>query len=82
MNDATRWLVLVVLVGGIVAAFYYYWQQNVQQPPPLVEAPSPQAEIQPAIRHPIQPAGEASPLPPLDDSDAATRARPPASGLR
>lgn len=78
MNDATRWLVLVVLVGGIVTAFYYYyWRPNAQQqPPPFVEAPPSQAEIQPVIRHPIQPAqpaGEASALPPLDESDEATR---------
>ncbi len=78
MNDATRWLVLVIVVGGIVAAsYYYYWQRSVQQqPPPPVEAPLPQAEIEPVIRHPIQPAqppGEASALPPLDESDEATR---------
>jgi len=74
MSDATRWLVLVVLVGGIVAAFYYYWQQNVQQPTLFVAAPAPQAEIQPAIRHPIQPAQPTEEtLPPLDQSDEVTR---------
>ena len=75
MSDERRWLVLVIVVGGIVAAFYYYyWQQNMrQQPSPAVESSQAQAQTEPVIRHPIQPTEEASPLPPLDDSDAATR---------
>jgi hypothetical protein len=74
MNDAVRWLLLVIVVGGIVATFYYYhWQQK---PLPPIEVPPPQAKVEPVIRHPIepaQPAEEATPLPPLDDSDQATR---------
>jgi hypothetical protein len=72
MNDTTRWLVLVIVVGGMLVASYYYWQRNVQRPPAPVEAPPPQAETEPVIRHPIQPA-EVSALPPLDESDEATR---------
>ena len=78
MNDATRWWVLVIVVGGIVAAFsYYYWQENaLQEPPPLVEASQAQAQTEPVVRYPIQPAQpieEASPLPQLHESDSATR---------
>ncbi|MFQ6024375.1 MAG: DUF3014 domain-containing protein [Acidiferrobacterales bacterium] len=80
MRDATRWLVLVIVLGSILAAFYYYWQQK--YPLPNKAQPAPEAKIEPRIRHPIQGAEaqrapqtdeQAKPLPPLNESDEATQ---------
>jgi Protein of unknown function (DUF3014) len=72
----TMWLIVVLVLGGI-AAIFYYWQMNQQREPlpPVETPPAPEAKVEPPIHHPIQeaqPSGAAAtPLPPLNDSDAA-----------
>ena len=57
----------------MIAGFYYWQQRTLSQPPPpptVNEArPTPEAEPEPRIRHPIEPGETVQPLPTLDESE-------------
>lgn len=71
----TMWLVVILVILGGIAAVYYYWQSHgpLPAPPARSEAPpTPEAKVEPAIRHPVQPVPfTGKPLPPLGESDTA-----------
>ncbi len=73
-----RWLLIVILLAAVAGAGYYLWRQLETHAPPPQSArpavpPASKAEQEPGIRHPIETAEPEAPLPPLTDSDAATR---------
>ncbi len=81
MNNATRVLVLLLVLGTTAAVLFYLyrqppWGQQPQPAPPEIAKPAPEAQVEPQIRHPIekvQPAELAKPLPALDASDDAAQ---------
>ena len=67
------WGAAAVVLAGIAALYYFYAVRGpvqVATPPPQAHSAAP-APTEPAIEHPVPPAGEsaAPPLPPLKDSD-------------
>lgn len=81
MKEVNRWLTLFAIVIGVLAGFYYWQQHTARQtaPAPSVSEaqPTPEAESEPPIRHPIEQtrSGEAAEsLPTLDESEQATQA--------
>jgi hypothetical protein len=73
------WGSAAVVVLGLVGAVYYYKYHNAVPAPPVVaEAPhppvqAPQAATEPAVRNPIPETSDATPLPPLKESDPDVR---------
>jgi hypothetical protein len=73
------WGSAAVVVLGLLGAVYYYKYHNaVPAPPAVAEAPhppvqAPQAATEPAVRNPIPETSDATPLPPLKESDPDVR---------
>jgi hypothetical protein len=73
------WGSAAVVVLGLLGAVYYYKYHNaVPDPPAVAEAPhppvqAPQAATEPAVRNPIPETSDATPLPPLKESDPDVR---------
>lgn len=76
MKNPLVWLALAVVLAGV--ASFYYWQRasapEPAAPPPVATAPAPPpAPETPRIEHPVPEAPAGAPLPPLAESDGATK---------
>jgi hypothetical protein len=70
MGRRALWVlaVIAIVIGG-----WYAWRQVAVEPAPppeVVQEPVKDVAATPVIEHPVEPAPQAEPLPPLDDSDS------------
>lgn len=80
MKKPILWTLAIIAVVAVAALLYYQLQTVPPEPqaqlqPPVEPVPAPQAKAEPEVRYPIEVEVEEQPLPPLDESDAAARAR-------
>jgi hypothetical protein len=80
MKKPMLWALAIVAAVAVAALLYYQLQTVPPEPqaqvaPPTEAAPAPQVKAEPEIRYPIEVEVEEKPLPALDESDEAARAR-------
>lgn len=80
MKKPMLWALAIVAAVAVAALLFYQLQSVPPAPqaelePPVEALPAPQAKAEPEIRYPIEVEVAEKPLPPLDESDEAARAR-------